>query len=328
MLALWCVVVLTVLMLPAVIPLTGATGEGKLEAQLISLFPPQPGYYDATSYLKRDVPMVDTMNLNVDDDPSDRHMQAFMDALNLPYASVVDLAKDLLPTWAATMRARPAFAALRLDDLVAPPGSTDRCAVIAEGRSDAEVLPVVIKHTMHMLMGDAPTPTWSLHVFHTPTNAAQIRTDLGLTRSSRVHLVRLANLTRDAYSALLTSSVFWDALPASCEHVLIFQADVIARHRSALDAFLKYDYVGAPWKWCQIALPFCWFGGNGGVSLRRRSTMIALMRELDCSRWNCVTRGTGVVGPVAGIRTFLKEEITHTHTHTQFTRLLTHAFIT
>ena len=43
--------------------------------------------------------------------------------------------------------------------------------------------------------------------------------------------------------------------------------------------------------WCDIADIYCWFTGNGGVSLRRKSTSYALVRELVCEPWHCHYEG-------------------------------------
>jgi hypothetical protein len=44
--------------------------------------------------------------------------------------------------------------------------------------------------------------------------------------------------------------------------------------------------------WFQLLqLPFGWLGGNGGLSLRRISTMRSLFSHLDCQRWQCQSQG-------------------------------------
>jgi hypothetical protein len=127
-----------------------------------------------------------------------------------------------------------------------------------------------------------------IHVCHASAdNASWLRTALNTTRTSPVTFVRLHNLTRETYNALLLSSVFWSALPASCDHVLLFQGDSVARRLDRLHDYLVYDYVGAPWHWCNQSLPFCWLGGNGGVSLRAKVAMMALTTSVTCSRWAC-----------------------------------------
>ncbi len=196
-----------------------------------------------------------------------------------------NLAASLLPGWASLVNRSRVFKGLDLNAMVAAPGSTPYCAVLADSRADP-LLPVVLKHTMHML-----GPSWSLTVFHTAANAAFLVRTLALSSGSPVRLVRVNRIDRDYYNALFMSSALEQALPG-CEHLLVFQSDVVARKRNDLRTFLHYDYVGAPWSWCNMKRPYCYLGGNGGLSLRARAGLTPLLRELDCSRWDCVQQGT------------------------------------
>lgn len=69
------------------------------------------------------------------------------------------------------------------------------------------------------------------------------------------------------YDAVLKSSKFWGSIHG--EHVLLTQPDAVLCD-TTLDNFLDYDYVGAPWSHQPLGM----FVGNGGLSLRRRETMI------------------------------------------------------
>jgi hypothetical protein len=62
-----------------------------------------------------------------------------------------------------------------------------------------------------------------------------------------------------------------DQIPT--EMFLVFQADTVicSQHKDLLEKFLTYDYVGAPWSW----MP----GGNGGLSLRRKSKMLEIVEK-------------------------------------------------
>lgn len=47
-------------------------------------------------------------------------------------------------------------------------------------------------------------------------------------------------------------------------------------------------YLGAPWNWCNKGIgDWCFMGGNGGTSYRRRSVMLDLTREIGCTDWRC-----------------------------------------
>jgi hypothetical protein len=81
------------------------------------------------------------------------------------------------------------------------------------------------------------------------------------------------NLSISDYNVLLTSKEFYDNIPT--EIFLIFQTDsvICGENNELLDDFLKYDYVGAPWKDAV---------GNGGFSLRRKSKTLEIISK--CKR--------------------------------------------
>lgn len=89
------------------------------------------------------------------------------------------------------------------------------------------------------------------------------------------------SVTREVYSQILLSSDFWMAVGG--DTALIFQTDAFLC-RTGIEAYLGYDYVGAPWKLCirdnkpEQGSYLC-VGGNGGLSIRRRSTMLKLIEE-------------------------------------------------
>jgi len=63
-------------------------------------------------------------------------------------------------------------------------------------------------------------------------------------------------------------SDFWEGMP---DVVLIFQHDS-GLLRSGIEDFLEWDYVGAPWAWQE-------WGGNGGLSLRKRDAMLEVIKN-------------------------------------------------
>ncbi len=81
----------------------------------------------------------------------------------------------------------------------------------------------------------------------------------------------------DSVNAFMTQNWFWDNLHP-VEHVLIFQSDsmLCANAARSVDDFFEYDLVGAP-----IAKNLG-VGYNGGLSLRKRST---ILRILDMWDW-------------------------------------------
>lgn len=96
----------------------------------------------------------------------------------------------------------------------------------------------------------------------------------GLKSSIRVIKLFVENLDRDEYCRLLTSSFFWDMFTG--EKILLYQEDTMLFHGN-IDAFLCYDYVGAPWKRNQDDNSY--HVGNGGFSLRSKSAMLKVIKE-------------------------------------------------
>ena len=126
---------------------------------------------------------------------------------------------------------------------------------------------------------------WSIQFFHGSTNRDLVAACFTASEWERVKCVSLGvdNLaSTQEYSQLLTSHWFWSQVGA--EHVLIFQEDALlcAAAPQQLHAFSeRFSYVGAPWEpwdgWVRGKAWLCSVGGNGGLSLRRRSHAIACL---------------------------------------------------
>ena len=163
--------------------------------------------------------------------------------------------------------------------------NSGKFCVIVEPRQHPNLIPV-IKNFMHLLQ-------WGLIVCHGPDNEAFVKDGLkdAFSHHDDVHYVRMAqpNLTKQEYSAMLCNPLFWQCLldGFKCEHALIFQCDtLLLKGCDVIDAFLKYDYVGAPWpdRGMYATLPpnnrrVRLTVGNGGLSLRNVRTMLAITRK-------------------------------------------------
>jgi hypothetical protein len=156
--------------------------------------------------------------------------------------------------------------------------------VIVEPRQHPNLIPV-IKNFM-CLMG----PGWGLIVYHGPDNEMFVKDGLSPALSDdQVYYVRMArrNLTTAEYSAMLGDPLFWQCMldGFKCEYALIFQCDtLLLKGGDAVDAWLKYDYVGAPWPNMSVSIaPFKrdlqLTVGNGGLSLRNVRVMLAIARN-------------------------------------------------
>ena len=161
--------------------------------------------------------------------------------------------------------------------------NTGKFCVIVEPRQHPLLIPV-IKNFMFLLQHTG----WGLIVYHGPDNEIFVKDGL---KDVQVHYVRMAqsNLTTHEYSAMLGNPMFWQCLldGFKCQHALIFQCDaLLLKGSKVVDAFLKYDYVGAPWPNDGIvaALPpngrrVRFNVGNGGMSLRNVRAMLAITRK-------------------------------------------------
>lgn len=171
-----------------------------------------------------------------------------------------------------------------------PKHMVNKFCVIVEPRQHPNLIPV-IKNFMFLLQHTG----WGLIVYHGPDNETFVKDGLkDAIPDAYVHYVRMSqrNLTTAEYSAMLGNPVFWQCLldGFKCEHALIFQCDaLLLKGGDAIDSFLKYDYVGAPWpddnenkmvatmppynRRLQLAV------GNGGLSLRNVRVMLAITRN-------------------------------------------------
>lgn len=131
---------------------------------------------------------------------------------------------------------------------------------------------------------------WRVVFFCSEGNASWVRREL-LGRVPQAHVVpweeRLGveKFTIDVYNDLMTSSDLWSHPVFAGDHVLTIQDDgVIMRPGIENDTeMMSYDFVGAPWVQAgdnalilsQAGVDRSELVGNGGISLRRRSAMLA-----------------------------------------------------
>jgi hypothetical protein len=149
-------------------------------------------------------------------------------------------------------------------------------AIIIEPRKH-QALSYVLNNVLSNLSDE-----WNVIVFHGTENLNFLQTLLSTDLSQvkdRITLQNLgvSNLNIDDYNKLLTTKSFYDHIPT--EMFLVFQTDsiIIPKYSFLIDAFLKYDYVGAPWT---IDGPLHGNIGNGGFSLRRKTKMLEIIEKV------------------------------------------------
>jgi hypothetical protein len=162
--------------------------------------------------------------------------------------------------------------------------TTDRkyTAVIVEPRQH-KALEFVLNNFMENLNDD-----WAFIIFHSNTNKNMVENIMNTKLEkykSKTKLINLniesKNFTIKEYSTLFYDKTFYDYIPS--ETFLIFQTDsiILKENKDKINDFLQYDYVGAPWP----KVTGFYLGdiqvGNGGLSLRKKSKMLELLKYKD-----------------------------------------------
>jgi hypothetical protein len=140
-----------------------------------------------------------------------------------------------------------------------------------------------VKFVMNNVLDTLDT-NWKLIVFpgiHNKTEVNELITALPPEKKSRVSVeeIHLDNLNTETYNRLMMSKRVLDKIPT--ELFLVVQTDslICEEGKHLLNKFIKYDYVGAPWKDRDAV-------GNGGFSLRRKSKMIEILKACDQGHHN------------------------------------------
>jgi hypothetical protein len=97
-----------------------------------------------------------------------------------------------------------------------------------------------------------------------------------ISTSIRIIKLDIDNLIQSEYNVLLMTPEFWSRFYG--EKLLIYQEDSFLFHSRGIKLFLKYDYVGAPWKNSQDDNTYG--VGNGGFSLRSKSIMLEVINKI------------------------------------------------
>ncbi len=147
--------------------------------------------------------------------------------------------------------------------------NSKRSVILVETREHPHLL-AAVKNIMFFIGSG-----WNLQIFHGANNSAYVRRQLSGTGARFVKINEIYSL--EDYSELLTTIDFWRKVDGS--KLLVMQTDSFMR-KKGVDAFLDYDYVGAPWK---KAHPFNlpdFSGGNGGISLRSKPKLIQALKRV------------------------------------------------
>jgi hypothetical protein len=156
-------------------------------------------------------------------------------------------------------------------------GSSKYTAIIIEPRKH-KALTFVLQNYAENLDED-----WNFILIHSTENESYVAdimmNDKMQQYKSRFSLIHLGinNMKISDYNCIFYNETFYDLIPT--ETFLIFQTDsmILRKNREKIKDFLKYDYVGAPWPYTMGYLGYMKVG-NGGLSLRKKSKMLELLK--------------------------------------------------
>jgi hypothetical protein len=101
-----------------------------------------------------------------------------------------------------------------------------------------------------------------------------------------IHQLNIENFTIKEYSNFMLDPLIYELIPT--ETFITFQLDTLisTKYKDMIYDFIKYDYVGAPWRGNGIfvrdennVMPIQLLVGNGGLSLRKKSVMLDIIKN-------------------------------------------------
>ncbi|KAI2612222.1 uncharacterized protein GGS25DRAFT_517918 [Hypoxylon fragiforme] len=181
----------------------------------------------------------------------------------------------------------------------APPSphtASPKLALLIETRPLPHLAPLLLH-----FIGVTP-PTWRFHVLGSDASlsslkkSASVRAHVASGKLSLGHVPAGVDVgTQEGVSRLLTERRAYEVGgggrgggrggllpgPTPAEHLLVFQPDsmLCARSARSVDDYLGHDWVGAPWRAHDSQSGERFFGGNGGLSLRRVRAVLEVLRS-------------------------------------------------
>ncbi|RDL35371.1 Uncharacterized protein BP5553_07302 [Venustampulla echinocandica] len=160
----------------------------------------------------------------------------------------------------------------------ASPYNISKVALLIENRPNPILAPLML-HFMTVV-----PPDWRFRFMGSIESVALVNSSRAVrdqVAAGKLDLTYIpANMTtgsQEEISRFLTTLWLYETVLQPAEWLLVFQTDSVlcANSRQSLNNYLEYDWVGAPWN------PDGRFGGNGGLSLRRVSKIVDVLRNQE-----------------------------------------------
>ncbi|KAH7227224.1 uncharacterized protein BKA55DRAFT_655495 [Fusarium redolens] len=151
-----------------------------------------------------------------------------------------------------------------------------KVALLIENRPQPIIAPLMLQFMYAM------PPDWRFRFMGSDESVAWVNQSAAIreqVKAGKLDLTyipsNMSTAGQEMISRFLTTLWLYETVLQPAEFLLVFQTDSIicANSKHIVDDYLNYDWVGAPWN------PSGRWGGNGGLSLRRVSSIIDVLRN-------------------------------------------------
>ncbi|KAH7464181.1 hypothetical protein FOMA001_g17808 [Fusarium oxysporum f. sp. matthiolae] len=196
--------------------------------------------------------------------------------LQIAVALVVAVGTIAFLSVTATSLPRPALPKITLTYANQSIYNDSKVALLIENRPQPIIVPLML-HFMYTM-----PPDWRFRFMGSEESVAHVNRSAAMrehVKSGKVDLTyipsNMSTAGQEMISRFLTTLWLYDTVLQPAEILLVFQTDSIicSNNKHTVDDYLDYDWVGAPWN------PRGLWGGNGGLSIRRVSRIIDVLRN-------------------------------------------------
>ncbi len=160
---------------------------------------------------------------------------------------------------------------------LSPDGLDDsKVALLIENRPNPILAPLML-HFIKVV-----PPEWRFRFMGSPESLEYINRSMAIREQVAARKLDLTLIpsnmstgSSEEISRFLTTLWLYETVLQPAETLLVFQTDSIicANSPRNINEYLEYDWIGAPWN------PKATWGGNGGLSLRRVSAILDVLRR-------------------------------------------------